>query len=171
MKYSDPWQEKKKILPSGTVVRTMLTEPKDWKERGLKGHFRAGDTRWTQDQYKIIGYLFDPHSPILYKINQKLKPNEKAAYTREQLQVVHPAEEDVPATITTSSTSRHLTASPSGSAAPNAATPFDIALSVRDPLLDAMAFSRGRFTLEMAGAQTLVLPAWSEIGRVIEDCR
>jgi len=79
----------------------MLTEPKDWKERGLKGHFRAGDARWTQDQYKIIGYLFDPHSPILYKINQKLKPHEKAAYTREQLQVVHPEEEDVPATITT----------------------------------------------------------------------
>ena len=99
--YGDPWEEKKKILTIGTVVRVMLTEPKDWKERGLKGHFRAGDARWTQDQYKIIGYLFDPHSPILYKLNQKLKPHEKAAYTREQLQVVHPAEEDVPATITT----------------------------------------------------------------------
>ncbi len=78
---------------------------------------------------------------------------------------------EVPATITTSSTSRRLTASPAGSAAPNATTPFDIALAVRDPLLDAMAFSRGRFMLEMSGAQTLVLPAWSELGRVIEDCR
>ena len=93
--------EKKKILPIGTVVRVVLTEPKDWKERGLKGNFRASDARWTQDTYKITGFLFDPHSPILYKINMKYKPHEKAAYTREQLKVVAGDEEDVPATITT----------------------------------------------------------------------
>lgn len=78
----------------------------------------------------------------------------------------------VPATITTSSTLRRLTATPTATAAaPNAAIPFEIAFSVRDPLLDAIAFSRGRFMVEMGGAQTLVLPAWSELGRVIEDCR
>ena len=100
-KHGNPWEQNKKILPLGTVVRVVLTEPKDWKERGVKGKFRAGDARWTQDTYKIIGYLFDPHSPILYKINMKLKPHEKAAYTREQLKVVAEDEEDVPATITT----------------------------------------------------------------------
>ena len=99
--FGDPWKEQKKILPMGTRVRIVLTEPKDWKERGLKGHFRAGDARYTQDTYKVVGYLFDPHSPILYKLNQKLKPHEKAAYTREQLQVVRPNEQDVSATITT----------------------------------------------------------------------
>ena len=93
--------EKKKILPIGTVVRVVLTEPKDWKERGIKGKFRASDARWTQDTYKITGFLFDPHSPILYKINMKYKPHEKASYTREQLKVVAGDEEDVPATITT----------------------------------------------------------------------
>lgn len=77
----------------------------------------------------------------------------------------------VPATITTSSTLRRLSAVPTASAAPNAAVPFEIAFNVRDPLLDAIAFSRGRFMVEMGGAQTLVLPAWSELGRVIEDCR
>lgn len=40
----------------------------------------------------------------------------------------------------------------------------------RDPLLDAMAFSRGRFVLQAEGAE-LVLPAWPELSRVIEDCR
>lgn len=74
---------------------------------------------------------------------------------------------DVPATITTSAASRRMTAGP----AQNAAGMFEIAFAVRDPLLDAMAFSRGRFLFEMGGAQTLVLPAWSELGRVIEDCR
>ena len=44
--------------------------------------------------------MFDPHSPILYNLNQKLKPNEKVAYTREQLKVVNRNEEDVPHTIT-----------------------------------------------------------------------
>ncbi len=46
-----------------------------------------------------------------------------------------------------------------------------VAVAARDPLLDAMAFSRGRFALEAAGQETLYLPAWPEISRVIEDCR
>ncbi len=44
-------------------------------------------------------------------------------------------------------------------------------LPARDPLLDAMALSRGRFAVETAGLETLYLPAWPEISRVIEDCR
>lgn len=44
-------------------------------------------------------------------------------------------------------------------------------LAATDPLLDAMGFSRGRFTVESAGTQPLVVPAWSEILRVVEDCR
>lgn len=78
---------------------------------------------------------------------------------------------NVPAAITTSSTIRRMTAVPTTAAVQNAAIPYDIAFAVRDPLLDAIAFSRGRFMLEMGGAQSLVLPVWSELGRVIEDCR
>ena len=48
---------------------------------------------------EIKGYLFDPHQPILYKLNQKLKPHEKVAYSRQQLQVVGKEEGDVPASI------------------------------------------------------------------------
>jgi hypothetical protein len=43
-------------------------------------------------------------------------------------------------------------------------------LDVHDPLLDAVAFSRGRFAVE-AGTRALYLPAYPEITRVIEDCR
>lgn len=46
-----------------------------------------------------------------------------------------------------------------------------VALRARDPLLDAIVFSRGRFAFEAAGEPTLYLPSWPEIGRVIEDCR
>ena len=40
-----------------------------------------------------------------------------------------------------------------------------------DPILDAMAFSKGRFAVETAGLPTLYLPSWPEVTRVIEDCR
>jgi hypothetical protein len=44
-------------------------------------------------------------------------------------------------------------------------------LPASDPLLDAMVFSRGRFTVSGPGLPMLVLPAWPEPARVIEDCR
>lgn len=44
-------------------------------------------------------------------------------------------------------------------------------LPSRDPRLDRIAFSRGRFALETPGGGALTLPVQSEIGRVIEDCR
>ncbi|MEG3165819.1 hypothetical protein U1701_14575 [Sphingomonas sp. PB2P19] len=72
-----------------------------------------------------------------------------------------------PLTIRTSSTTRALTVQPTG------ATPAYVAaaLAVSDPILEAMAFSRGRFVIAHGGRPTLVVPAWAEIGRVTEDCR
>lgn len=44
-------------------------------------------------------------------------------------------------------------------------------LAASDPLLDQIAFSRGRFLVQASGAAPLILPAWPEPVRVIEDCR
>ena len=44
-------------------------------------------------------------------------------------------------------------------------------LGVRDSLVDAIGFSRGRFVVEGAGQPRLVVPAWAEFLRVAEDCR
>lgn len=63
-------------------------------------------------------------------------------------------------TVRTSSTARTLVAR--GSMA---------LLPASDPLLDAIVFSRGRFAVETTGHGTLVVPAWPEAARVIEDCR
>jgi hypothetical protein len=41
----------------------------------------------------------------------------------------------------------------------------------RDPLLDAMALSKGRFAVETDGLPPLYLPSHAEVSRVIEDCR
>jgi hypothetical protein len=46
-----------------------------------------------------------------------------------------------------------------------------VVLPARDALLDAIAFSRGRFALEAAGLETLYLPSYPEISRVVQDCR
>ncbi|WP_225207698.1 hypothetical protein [Novosphingobium huizhouense] len=74
----------------------------------------------------------------------------------------------LPATITTTSESRVVTAAPVA-----AATPAMVALAFarNDRLLDAMAFSRGRFSIDINGLPVLYLPAWAELGRVVEDCR
>ncbi|MFM9937033.1 MAG: hypothetical protein ACKVOL_12660 [Novosphingobium sp.] len=79
----------------------------------------------------------------------------------------------LPAAIATSTGNRQLTAKPmAGSpAAQNAPMLFEIAFNTADPLLDSIAFSRGRFMVEISGAPALYLPTWAEIGRVIEDCR
>lgn len=70
-------------------------------------------------------------------------------------------------TVRTTSAVRALTTQPTGNGQPYVA----VALGARDGLLDAIAFSRGRFVVEQAGQAPLVVPAWAEIGRVIEDCR
>jgi hypothetical protein len=43
-------------------------------------------------------------------------------------------------------------------------------LLANDPILDAMAFSRGRFVV-LGGGATLAIPSWPEAARSIEDCR
>lgn len=40
-----------------------------------------------------------------------------------------------------------------------------------DPLLDAMALSKGRFAVEVEGVPPLYVPSYAEVSRVIEDCR
>ena len=46
-----------------------------------------------------------------------------------------------------------------------------VTLDAKDDLLDAMAFSRGRFGLILRGREPIILSSWPEISRVIEDCR
>ena len=58
-------------------------------------------------------------------------------------------------------------------ALPAAAGPEGLAaiVAAADPLLDGIAFSRGRFAVETEGQAPLLLPAWPEPARVVEDCR
>ena len=76
--------------------------------------------------------------------------------------------ESQPMTIRTESATRTFSTTPTqGSVEHLVAT----SLPATDSFLDAIAFSRGRFAVEVAGEPTLYLPNWPEITRVIEDCR
>lgn len=44
-------------------------------------------------------------------------------------------------------------------------------LDPHDPLLDAIALSKGHFAIEAGGLAPLILPSHAEVSRVIEDCR
>lgn len=74
---------------------------------------------------------------------------------------------EVKTEIRTSAALKSFVMRPTGANPPYVATELD----PRDPHLDAMAFSRGKFVVSTQGMPYLVVPNWAEVGRVIEDCR
>jgi hypothetical protein len=84
-----------------------------------------------------------------------------------QVSIAKPAIAAAPSiSVWTSSLSRVVPASF------NAATGrLTINLAATDPLLDAIANSRARLTFTVSPQPPLVVPAWAEPARVIEDCR
>lgn len=63
-----------------------------------------------------------------------------------------------------------VTAGRSSMAAPATARAAAVRAS-GDAVFDQIAFSRGRFAIEVPGAYPLAVPAWPEVARIIEDCR
>ncbi|MBX7457066.1 hypothetical protein K3152_02300 [Qipengyuania sp. 1NDH17] len=72
-----------------------------------------------------------------------------------------------PMRILTETTARSFTGEPR----PSAPERLFASVAATDPLLDAMALTKGRFAVETPDSPTLYLPAWAEVTRVIEDCR
>lgn len=70
-------------------------------------------------------------------------------------------------TVRTSSTLKTFAAIPSSVPPPYVAAEIMPA----DQLLDAMAFSRGRFAIEIGGTRAMAVPNWGEVARIVEDCR
>ncbi len=70
-------------------------------------------------------------------------------------------------TIRSSSTLKTFTAVPTGG------NPAYLATEIlpSDRILDAMSSTRGRIALETNGMNSIAVPIWSEVPRVIEDCR
>ena len=143
--------------PPGPVASALpAAPPADWRDAALT----PGNWMVEADASGSVARFGTQGSPLA-----SLRCDRAAA--RIVLQRAGAAPGSLPLTITTSTVTRAFTASPEAGATPQ----LGLALGVRDPILDAMAFSRGRFVIEVAGLPTLYLPAWPEVARVIEDCR
>lgn len=70
-------------------------------------------------------------------------------------------------TVRTSSMVRTLSAGNSNNAPPYVAAE----VLASDRLLDAMAYSRGKFVISVRGTDDVIVPTWAEFARVVEDCR
>jgi hypothetical protein len=69
--------------------------------------------------------------------------------------------------VRTSSAMKEFAGSPTGGTPPYIATE----IAPNDPILDAMALSRGRIAINVAGQTPIAIPSWAEITRIVEDCR
>jgi len=81
--------------------------------------------------------------------------------------VSSPANPDRIMTVKTETTTRQLQTQ----AIPGRPDLVVVTFNAADPLLDAMAITKGRIAIGVEGERTLYIPAWVEISRVIEDCR
>lgn len=125
--------------------------PLAWDDAPLS----AGD--WTfSDQGGVASAAFGTPEAAFFQL--RCEPNRQVSLIRPR------ALAGAALTIRTSYGERAL---------PAAAQPAGLAatLAASDPLLDEIVFSRGRFAVESEGLPRLILPAWPEPARVIEDCR
>lgn len=126
----------------GTDWRDMPQTPGDWRyESGIARFGAGGNTLFAMACNRTAGTV------TLLRTGSAASP--------------------VPMSVITTSIARAMTAQPVPSGQPQ----LQAALPANDALLDAMAFSRGRFAIDVNGLPSLYLPAWPEVGRVIEDCR
>ncbi|MEH3101782.1 hypothetical protein [Sphingomonas adhaesiva] len=142
--------------PSPTPVPTVAASaPVDWQDRA----WTPGTWTYAQDARG---------SRALYG-----RPGEDAAVlvrcdrAARAIFLSRAGRSPAPFTIRTTSVTRAVAAQPTGAQPSYMAARFE----VNDRLLDAMIFSRGRFTVEQPGTAPTVLPPWAELARVVEDCR
>ncbi len=128
----------------------------DWRDVPLT----AGSWRWSGGNGR---------STALFGVAGQAPLVTVTCMTRGTIQLTHAgtASAAAPLIVTTGSGTFPLMSDP---LVPGA-TGITVTLPARAPVLDAMAFSRGRFVIEVASQMPGYLPAWPELSRVVEDCR
>ena len=141
--------------PSPTPTPAPLPESADWRDWDLS----RGTWAWRQDERGSIA--------LFGRAGGDAELTLRCDKSRGRIYLSRRGAGASALTIRTTSTLRTIPVQPVGGAAPYVAAE----LAPGDALVDAMGFSRGRFIVESAGLPTLVVPAWSEILRIAEDCR
>ena len=81
---------KRELMTSLSAVEFM-----DWESASIAMDYLKIENP-LNEKYKVVDWIFDPIEPVLYVIDKKIKPNEKVAYTKNQLQIVKESEERPP---------------------------------------------------------------------------
>jgi hypothetical protein len=144
--------------PVAVVPPPLPKPPADWRDAAQS----PGTWRWSNASGRSTASFVSPGGAVV----ASLTCNRTAAQVL--LSRAGPGgEAHQPVAVTTTHGTRPLLSEPLLSA-PGWLT---VELRTSDPILDGIAFSRGRFALEAAGQPPLYLPAWAELSRVVEDCR
>ena len=151
--------------PVATNVRTQAPVPPEvrasvplpipaqtaWEDRPQT----PGDWKYMRDQDGASRAMFVRSGQVMFGMS--CKPSRR-------IRLVVPDATATQMVVRSETTDRMLTGQREDGA-------LQVELPANDPLLDAMAITRGRFAVEVEGKSALYLPAWAEVTRVIEDCR
>lgn len=138
-----------------TPVQTPQVPAGEWVDWPLA----AGDWVYRQDQRGSIA-LFGPagaNALVTLRCDRTLRKVFLAREGRSVGAIV----------VRSSSAMKEFAGAPTGGTPPYIATE----IAPGDPILDAMALSRGRIAINVAGQQPIAIPSWAEITRIVEDCR
>ncbi len=127
----------------------------DWTDWPLA----AGDWVYRQDERGSIALFGQPNTDAVVTL--------RCDRTRQRIYLARAGSGAGNIVIRSSSTLKEFAGSPTGGALSYVAAE----IMPRDPILDAMIYSRGRIAIEVSGQTPLAIPSWAEIGRVVEDCR
>ena len=154
--------------PAPAPVATQAPAPRpvpvesDWIDRPQT----PGDWSYTAEAGETLA-LFGP--PGATRLVLACNPGTRQVSLVRPLSAARQGE--VAMRISTETVSRPLMAKSVAGSPAQAPARAIATLDANDPLLDAMAITRGRFAVEVEGEQGLYVPAWAEVTRVIEDCR
>ncbi len=127
----------------------------DWTDWPLA----AGNWVYRQDERGSIALFGQPNADAVLTL--------RCDRARQRIYLARAGSGAGSIVIRSSSTLNEFAGSQAGGALPYVAAE----IMPRDPILDAMIFSRGRIAIEVSGQMPLAIPSWAEIGRVVEDCR
>lgn len=142
--------------PRATYTPPPPAPRREWRDAPIT----PGDWHWAREGGDSVSRFGPPGTSVFVLRCDTAQ--------RQVLIDLAPSRQPVPATatvtVTTSSQTRALSGQMRGGW-------LEVPLGARDSLLDAMAFSRGRFMVEAQGVAPLYVPSWPEVSRVVEDCR
>jgi len=148
--------------PPAPAPAPLPPPPADWRDAAQT----PGSWRWSAgdpDNASVASFGTSRTDPVVMLVCDRLNKRVRLHRATDPLRPA-PA---TPLQVVTTNMSRPMLSDPTLSTGGW----LVVSLPVNDPLLDAIAFSRGRFALEAAERATLYLPSSPELSRVIEDCR